>query len=575
VTTRPSAAPPALPWLIAAALLPTFVAFSQPPSPTVYNQLLALATWGLAVVATAVSGPSAGTLRANTALLAAFGLSAVAIAASTGPGALPAGLGFSYLTFTLAAALVAVAAARAGAAAEVRLAFFTAMLLAGLCSAFVGYGQVFMPHALDGDWFALPPSVGRAVGNLRQPNHLASLLLWSAIAVVPLHESGKLRRAVAAAVFAALVFAIVLTASRTGVVGVAVLALWGLLDRQRSRTSRWLLLAAPLMYAFGWLFMLWWADATAQVFGGAARVAAGEGAAIGSRVLVWRDTLALIAAQPWLGVGAGEYNLAWSLTPSPQRSGEFFDHSHNLPLQLLAEFGVPLGGAVLVLLLVALWQAWRRSAGSGDLRAAFVMVLMIGLHSLLEYPLWYAYFLLPTAWAWGMCLGGGGDRPPAAATGARSAWALRLGGAAMVLAAVVAFVDYRRVVAIYAPSEDNTTPLVERVAAGRRSWFFPHHADYAAATMAERPGEQMAAIKRASHYLLDTRLLTAWARAYAEQGDLDRARHIAERLREFGNPDSAAFFAPCEASAAAVAASAPPPFQCAAPSRKLDWREFR
>ncbi len=30
-----------------------------------------------------------------------------------------------------------------------------------------------------------------------------------------------------------------------------------------------------------------------------------------------------------------------------------------------------------------------------------MLVLMIGLHSLLEYPLWYAYFLLPTAFAWG------------------------------------------------------------------------------------------------------------------------------------------------------------------------------
>ena len=28
-----------------------------------------------------------------------------------------------------------------------------------------------------------------------------------------------------------------------------------------------------------------------------------------------------------------------------------------------------------------------------------MMVLLVGLHSLLEYPLWYAYFLLPAAWA--------------------------------------------------------------------------------------------------------------------------------------------------------------------------------
>ena len=35
---------------------------------------------------------------------------------------------------------------------------------------------------------------------------------------------------------------------------------------------------------------------------------------------------------------------------------------------------------------------------------AFMMVLMMALHSQLEYPLWYAYFLLPTALAFGLCL---------------------------------------------------------------------------------------------------------------------------------------------------------------------------
>jgi hypothetical protein len=132
---------------------------------------------------------------------------------------------------------------------------------------------------------------------------------------------------------------------------------------------------------------------------------------------------------------------------------------------------------------------------------------------------------------------------------------------------VFAGVDYRRVVAFYAPGA-NDAPLAERVADGQRSLLFPHHADYAAATMAEHPGTQMAALQRASHYLLDTRLMTAWAVAYAERGDLDRARHLAERLREFNNPASAEFFAPCKPAAASA------PFQCAAPARPLDWRDF-
>ncbi|HRD98830.1 MAG TPA: Wzy polymerase domain-containing protein, partial [Rubrivivax sp.] len=64
----------------------------------------------------------------------------------------------------------------------------------------------------------------------------------------------------------------------------------------------------------------------------------------------------------------------------------------------------------MLLLCLGLAFAWRR-AGPGTAgrsvagRTAFAMVLLIGLHSLLEYPLWYAYFLLPAAWAWGFALG--------------------------------------------------------------------------------------------------------------------------------------------------------------------------
>ena len=42
-------------------------------------------------------------------------------------------------------------------------------------------------------------------------------------------------------------------------------------------------------------------------------------------------------------------------------------------------------------------------------RAALVMVVMVAVHSMLEYPLWYSYFLLPAAFAFGLCL----ERPEA------------------------------------------------------------------------------------------------------------------------------------------------------------------
>ena len=57
------------------------------------------------------------------------------------------------------------------------------------------------------------------------------------------------------------------------------------------------------------------------------------------------NTLALIAQHPWLGVGFGEFNFAWTLTPFPDRPIAFFDHTHNLLLQLGVELGVPLAAA--------------------------------------------------------------------------------------------------------------------------------------------------------------------------------------------------------------------------------------
>jgi hypothetical protein len=242
---------------------------------------------------------------------------------------------------------------------------------------------------------------------------------------------------------------------------------------------------------------------------------------------------------------------------------------------------------VLVLLGWALWRALAAARGEPDPvdgadddgapslpRAALAMVAMVLVHSMLEYPLWYSYFLLPAAFAFGLCLG----RPGAVATPAAEPAPATQATRPLLLASMLLMVggafsvqDYLRVVVIFAPPE-NPTPLAERIAAGQRSWFFSHHADYAAVTTAEHPSQVMPAFAGATHYLLDARLMMAWAKALEEAGDDERARHVAQRLREFRNEQAADYFAPC-AEPPAPAASAP--YQCLAPSRPLDERAFR
>jgi hypothetical protein len=567
---------------------PALLARNLSPSATFFNQAAALAGWSalLALAMLCLRAEPPATQRRLVTGLAVLGLLAVATVGSSLFERLPTPLALSTLGLLAAAALALGVGGATCRDETVQVAFkavCAAMLLAGLISVVLAIVQVFAPDLADGDWIARSSTPGRAGGNLRQPNHLSSLLLWALASLVWLHETLvekrttptlKQIRVITVLLMALLLFGDVLTVSRTGTVCVVLLALWGVVDKHLSRFSRVLLWLAPLFYALCWLGMNEWAQAGSQAFAGGTQLQKSDLSS--SRFGIWANTLDLIKQNPWFGVGWGEFNFAWTLTPFPGRPVAFFDHTHNLPLQFLVEMGIPLGTAVLALLAWALWRAFTacRKAGPSDgpmVRTAFVMVLMMVVHSMLEYPLWYAYFLLPTAFAFGICLGHA-DPAPAADAPAKPWLRRSLIGASLMLmlGTAASVIDYMKVVAIFSADED--MPLSYRIARGQQSIFFAHHADYAAATTAEHPSTAMKAFRRAPHYLLDTRLMMAWAKAYAEKGDVERARYLTERLREFRNPDAAEFFAECDRP---FAPGEPKPFQCTPSTRSFTYQDFK
>jgi O-antigen ligase len=561
---------------VAGVAVPALLAYNVPPSATFFNQAAAVFGWGLLLAwfASATRGTAVARRGGVAALLAALAIVSVTAFAAMQWASLPHGLALSAaasVAMAMLAALIGAAVVEAGHGATAWRALCWAFVVAGLLSGVVGVIQVFMPEWSEGGLIAAS-ATGRASGNLRQPNHLSSLLLWSVIGTVYLIETGRLGWRLGAAFVLAFTFVLVLTASRTGVVGVGVLALWGLLDRRLSRPARVMLVLMPLAYFMFWTGLGAWAPG----FSGEGRITDTSDSP-NSRRHIWANTLALIARHPWAGVGFGDFNFAWSLTPFPGRPTAFFDHTHNLPLQLAVELGVPLSMLVLALLTYALWRALRAgltpAAPVPMLRAAAMAVLMIALHSLFEYPLWYSYFLLPTAFVWGLCLGADRTAQSArtdASKGGRGAAALVIAAALMAAGGALSVWDYHRVAVIFAPGEQ-AAPLAARIAEGERSWFFEHHAHYAAATIAEHPSQALPSFAVATHYLLDTRLMMAWARALNEAGDVERARYLAQRLREFRNPDSADFFAVCDAPLA----GSPLPFQCTPPAREFSYRDFR
>ena len=557
---------------------PTLLSVQQGPSSTLLNQLLAVACWGLLLWQQPAGHARLAQAKDAWPVLLVLGLLLFAIGISWAE-ALPSSIALTAAATLCCAAAVLMMAQCAPSSGETLDAIqpmLTGLLLAGALGALVGLTQVFLPGWTDGWLMASPTLPGRAVGNVRQPNHLSAVLLWALVALVPLAQAGRVHRLrlpamVAAAIGALMVLGVVLTASRTGMVSMFMLCLWGIADRKLRPSVRWSLALAPLVYLGCWLLVDAWAHYTQHTFGGEVRL--GEADLSASRFGIWANAWSLVKMNPWFGVGWGEFNFAWGLTPFPTRPVAFFDHTHNLPIQLAVELGLPLAALLIGLLSWALWLAFRRAAripgdaGAGA-RATAMMVLLMGFYSMLEYPLWYVYFLLPTAWAWGHAM-----RMTPAETRAHPAPAsnrrwLELTGALMVLGALFAVWDYQRVAPIYAGSTSKL-PLAQRIAIGQRSWLFSHHADYAASVSTMPPSRAIGAIQRASHMTVDSRLLMAWAAALDESGDVGRARYLADRLREFHNPASEDFLGACNRSDIAETL-----FQCTSASEPLTWHDF-
>ncbi|MDK4683393.1 Wzy polymerase domain-containing protein [Kingella negevensis] len=116
----------------------------------------------------------------------------------------------------------------------------------------------------------------------------------------------------------------------------------------------------------------------------------------------WRKAWMTFLSAPLLGHGWGSYSLygfltnAYPTTFRPYENNVLFTHSHNSFLNLLAEMGIVGTALVLVGLLYSVRGSLKRAnSPNGVFLLALLSVSLV--HSVLEYPLWYIYFLVPFA----------------------------------------------------------------------------------------------------------------------------------------------------------------------------------
>lgn len=357
-----------------------------------------------------------------------------------------------------------------------------AWLVAALISSAMALSQYFGVEHLFSPWMNL--SDGQAYANLRQRNQFASLSLIGLLALRWwVQRAGAVRwaRVGAPAAVVLLACGTAASASRTGLVGLLLVACltaqWG---RWRVREAgagraRGIALAALGGYALAAWLLPWLAGLDPARSGILARFA-GDGC--GSRLLLWRNVLELIAQRPWAGWGWGELDYAhfMHLYDGP-RFCEILGNAHNLPLHLAVELGVPLAVLFCAALLAWVWRArpWREPDATRQL--AWGVLAVLALHSLLEYPLWYGPFLLAVLLCLALL-----HAAPAAATPRGETVSGRQAALALLLLAAVGYAawDYRRVSQIYLPVAQRA-PAYRGDTLGklRGSWLFRDQVQFA------------------------------------------------------------------------------------------------
>ena len=452
------------------------------------------------------------------------------------------------------ASWVAMALGQACAAKDrLMRAFVFALVLGMVVNVLVAWLQFFDQELLLYPFVSMNDGV-RPYGNLRQPNHFATLCVMGLASAWWAGQTGYWRSSVVVAVSLAAMSGLALSLSRVGWVEMIALAMFvAYWTDGKKKFNRVLFGLAPL-WVFTWSLVLQglsiWFSATALAISDRGT------ASLSARWIHWQAAWNLAIKHPTQGVGWEEFRYVRFMEEPIVAGGEIADNAHNLVLHLLANVGF---ASTFLILAPVVWllisrKPWRSTCLS--VRWAWLVILTIGLHSMVEYPLWYMNFLTPMALAFGIVLiqkeaqvvenKGPKNRP------------FVVFGAALVLVVGTAFASYDYARILPAFLEDGRAAADPKAYANaQKTWIFSVYADRILAEHARVTPDNAQAMWQISERLMHAgpAPLNLWPglAARCQLGGGVQARELAKRFEntavaaylEFTQLTPSAEFAKC------------------------------
>ena len=328
------------------------------------------------------------------------------------------------------------------------------LMLGALLSAIVGILQSWgVAPYLPGLVIETQPGSG-VYGNLAQQNHFATYLACGLAASLYLFRQGQLRWHSMSIIGTVLLLGLFLSGSRSVILYLLVCGVWfgkGRFHRLRLSVKHWRRFAwlALIVFLLMLVFMLNSESGRSQIqrYGYWSET-------IGARIFLWKHALLMWLQAPLVGVGWDSF--AYQLVEQIGQAGQVNrwgvdQYAHNLILQLAAVAGLVGVLALLLPLALLLRRLWRAGVQEHQL-FALVVLIILGIHSLLEQPLYYSYFLGLTACMLACIECGHWEVRPE--WKARIASAVLVGG---VVVSVQTLFDYRALEGHFV--EDGTAPV--------------------------------------------------------------------------------------------------------------------
>jgi O-antigen ligase len=275
--------------------------------------------------------------------------------------------------------------------------FARALLIGSLLVAGTGVLQRWLP------WIGLPyifPSSESIRGNLAQASNFADYLWIGIVCALHLYGRGKLALVSLWLVLPVLIGLSLLSGARSVYIYAVALTIWYFTWALQSEGGgrRRLVLAAglllPTLLIVQTLLELQILQQGVEAPVSSAQRLVTQSSYDPVRMTLWRAALDIFSEHPLIGAGYDSFSREFYLRAErfPINRNATPEHSHNLLTEILAEFGLA-GFSIMLGALVYWLVSLRLREGNGANHLSLGILIILGIHSSLEYPLWYAHFL--------------------------------------------------------------------------------------------------------------------------------------------------------------------------------------